>query len=59
LPEAGTYSGNIEINNADSPKAIITIPANAAGKSIHIICEITDNGTPVLTGYRRVVITPK
>ncbi len=37
----------------------ITIPANAAGESIHIICEITDNGTPVLTGYRRVVIIPK
>lgn len=59
LPEAGTYAGAIEINDADTPKATITIPADAAGESIHIICEVTDNGSPVLTGYRRVVITPK
>ena len=59
LPEAGTYSGTIEINNAKTPKATITIPVETVGKSIHIICEVTDNGTPNLTGYRRIILTPK
>lgn len=29
---------------------------NAAGKTIHLILELTHDGTPALTAYRRVVI---
>lgn len=56
LPEAGTYAGEIMITNSNTPQAKITIPADAAGKSIHVICEVTDNGTHNLTSYRRVII---
>jgi hypothetical protein len=32
------------------------VPTDAVGKSIHVICEVTDDGVPPLTAYRRVVI---
>ncbi|RPI06179.1 MAG: DUF1593 domain-containing protein [Ignavibacteriae bacterium] len=57
-PEAGTYSGNITISNSNSSKATINVPSNSAGKSIHVICEIKDNGTPNLTSYRRIILEP-
>ena len=56
--QSGTYPGKITINNADSSQAQIEIPKDAvSGQTIHIILEATDNGTPVLTSYQRVVIT--
>jgi hypothetical protein len=37
--------------------ATLLVPADAKpGQAIHIICEMTDNGTPPLTRYQRVVI---
>lgn len=56
LPEAGTYAGRVDISDAGTEKARIAVPADAAGKTIHVICEVTDNGTPNLTSYRRVII---
>lgn len=61
LPEAGSYKGdNLDIENPDDAKATITIPATSkTGDTLHIICEVTDKGTPALTSYRRVVVTIK
>lgn len=59
LPEAGTYTSTVSIREADKANAILRIPQDAAGKEMHIICEVTDNGTPALTSYRRVIIRPK
>lgn len=42
-----------------NPDNQVYIPQDAAGKELHIICEVTDNGTPALTSYRRVIIRPK
>lgn len=58
LPEAGTYPGAVTIMDANMEKARIEIPLDAAGKSIHVICEVTDTGNPSLTSYRRIVIEP-
>lgn len=58
LPEAGNYRGEILIEQHNRNKAFITIPKDAVGKTFHIICEVTDNGTPCLTSYRRIIITP-
>lgn len=58
LPEAGTYTGHIEIMQTDKPVAFFDIPQDAAGKELHMICEVMDNGSPALTGYRRVIIRP-
>jgi hypothetical protein len=58
LPEAGTYTNAVTIANADSSRVIVDVPADSAGKSFHLICEVTDNGTPNLTSYRRVILEP-
>jgi hypothetical protein len=54
--EAGTYPGSVHIDAADQQNASVTIPADtAAGQTLHIICEVTDNGTPPLTRYQRII----
>ena len=56
--EAGSYKGNVAIQNSDKPDASFTIPADAvSGSTIHVILEVTDSGTPALTRYRRVIVT--
>jgi len=56
-PEAGTYWGSPEIKNGSARDASITIPADAAGRTVHIILEVTDSGSPSLTAYRRVILS--
>lgn len=56
-PEAGTYRGELIIKNADQVEATVAMPNDArANDTAHIICEVTDNGTPPLTRYQRVII---
>jgi hypothetical protein len=58
--EASTYPESIAIRNFESEKATFIVPENASkGQTIHIICEVSDNGTPKLTRYRRIIITVK
>jgi len=57
-PEAGTYSGAVRITGEGS-LVRVRIPADAAGKEIHVIVAATDNGRPPLTRYRRVIIVPR
>ena len=55
--EAGSYNGTIDIRDAGKQDASFTVPSDAGkGKTIHIICEVTDAGTPPLTRYKRVVV---
>jgi hypothetical protein len=55
--EADTYDGAIEILDAGKQEALFTVPDNVGeGQTIHIICEVTDTGTPPLTRYQRVVV---
>lgn len=56
--EADSYHGSVKIANGTKQKAKVVIPADAkAGDTIHIVCEVTDNGSPRLTRYQRVIIT--
>lgn len=56
-PEAGFYEGTIEIRDSGKQVAFFTIPKKFyKGQSLHIICEVTDNGSPPLTRYQRVVV---
>ncbi len=58
--EAGTCDGSIEIRNAAKREASFLAPRDAgAGKTIHVICEVTDAGTPPLTRYQRVIVEVK
>ena len=54
--EPSSYRGSVSIQNKSSKSASMTIPSNARGKTIHIIFELHDNGTPNLYAYRRVII---
>jgi hypothetical protein len=48
----------LKIDNANKPNATLVIPAKFGRPgSIHIILAVTDNGTPALTRYKRVIIT--
>jgi hypothetical protein len=58
LPEAGNYTNNITISNSDSSRVTVVVPPDSAGKSFHVVCEVTDDGTPKLTAYRRVILEP-
>jgi len=55
--DADSYAGEITLENADQKKASFTVPQDAAGKDIHIILEVQDDGAPRLTRYRRVIIS--
>ena len=54
---AGTYDGEVTIQNANSSTATVEIPADAHGNTIHLILTLRDYGNPPLTSYRRLVIT--
>ena len=56
--EPGSYPSTIEIRNATQPSASFAAPTDAnAGQTVHIICEVTDQGNPPLTRYQRVIVT--
>ena len=57
-PEAGTYTKEITITNSNSSVITIDVPADSAGKTFHLICEVTDNGVPNLSSYRRIIFEP-
>jgi len=55
--EVDTYEGTVEIHDAEKQNASFKVPNDAGeGITIHIICEVTDGGTPKLTRYERVVV---
>jgi hypothetical protein len=54
-PEAGDYAGTVTID-ASGETAKLTIPADAAGKQIHVVAVVVDDGEPNLTRYRRIVL---
>ena len=56
LAEAGSCREKVEIRQPHSSKTSLVVPEKASNTTIHIVCEVSDNGTPALTAYRRVVI---
>jgi len=57
-PEAGTYAQEITLTNENTSAVNIRVPCDSAGKTFHVICEITDNGVPNLKSYRRIIFEP-
>lgn len=56
--EAGSYQGAVTIDDDKRPRASLVVPMDArAGDTIHILCEVSDDGIPSLTRYQRIVIT--
>jgi hypothetical protein len=55
---AGTYPGDVMIADANVTVTTFRVPQDAApGQTIHLILEATDDGTPTLTRYQRVIVT--
>jgi hypothetical protein len=55
---AGTSSVALDIRGSDPAVARLVVPAVAVpGETLHVICQVTDGGTPQLTRYQRVVVT--
>jgi hypothetical protein len=55
--EPGSYEGSLNISAASSKKATLTAPSVDKAETIHIILEVTDDGNPPLTRYRRIILT--
>ncbi|RPJ32286.1 MAG: hypothetical protein EHM35_11605, partial [Planctomycetaceae bacterium] len=54
--EAGTYDGEVTLADAASSLALLRIPNDAAGETIHVVLTVHDDGTPPLAAYRRVLV---
>jgi hypothetical protein len=57
--EADSADATLTIANSDSPDNASFVAPNESGKQVHIILEVTDNGTPALTRYQRVICNIK
>jgi len=55
-PEAGIYGGRVIMDPADQVETSFVMPEARPGETVHIILEVTDDGEPALTSYRRIVI---
>jgi hypothetical protein len=58
--EAGTLGENVTIEGADSKNISVVLPTSAErGKTIHLILEVRDDGSPRLARYQRFIITAR
>lgn len=55
--EAGTFNGNIKIENSTSAKASFIAPKVRVPRLLHVILQVKDKGEPCLYSYRRLIIT--
>ncbi len=55
--EAGSYDGLVELKGAESTKVSFKAPEVDEPRTIHLILEVTDSGSPSLKGYQRVIVT--
>ncbi len=54
-PEAGTFTGDIKIDNKDTARMnFMATRVDKAGQ-VHVICKVVDNGTPNLCAYQRLI----
>ena len=54
--EAGSFWDDAPIRGASGPEAVLTVPKEASGRTIHVILEVTDRGKPPLVAYRRMIL---
>ena len=55
--EAGNYSGKLDLAKVGDDAIRFTIPAIPKGQTLHIICEVKDDGVPALSAYRRIIVS--
>ncbi len=57
--EPSSYKGPVVIEGRSSAAARVSVPSRTTGRSIHVVLEVHDDGTPKLLAYRRVIIKVK
>jgi hypothetical protein len=55
-PEEGTYRGVFPPLKAKEKAASFTAPTVTSSQTLHVILEVTDNGEPALTSYKRFIV---
>jgi hypothetical protein len=56
-PEAGTYRGNVKLEQAEGSTSTFIAPPVAEPQTVHVILELSDNGGPELISLRRAIVT--
>lgn len=54
--EVGRYRGRIKLKQTGGVKSSFTAPEVDETETVHIILEVTDNGSPALIRYQRIII---
>lgn len=54
--EAGTYGGDIPLDQPESAIQLIDIPEDIGDDDIHLVLEVRDTGSPQLVTYRRIIV---
>lgn len=58
--EVGTYSNAVKLQATHDDQLSFELPKDMnSGETIHLICEVSDDGAPSLTRYKRVIIEAK
>ena len=55
--EAGSYTTMVKLQNSATDQVSFVAPDVSKPETIHIILEVTDNGSPALKSYQRIIIT--
>jgi hypothetical protein len=56
--DADTYSGTVSLSSPDTLSTTFQVPSEATpGQTIHVLIQVTDDGTPSLTSFQRVIVT--
>jgi hypothetical protein len=56
--DADTYPGTVAFSSTNAPATSFQVPADATpGQTIHAVVQVTDDGSPALTSFQRVIVT--
>lgn len=56
-PEAGTYKKELNVGAENVHGVYVTAPKVDKKETLHFILKLSDKGTPMLTRYKRVIVT--
>jgi hypothetical protein len=56
-PEAGSFTGEVKLTAAAGEETAFTAPPVDRPRTVHVILQVEDGGSPSLFSYRRAVVT--
>jgi hypothetical protein len=57
--EPSFYFGDSGLENETTAHPLVIVPKGSAGKNLHLILQVQDDGEPALTSYRRIILQVK